>query len=60
MNDDNKTPLHYAAENGHLNVVTELIKRNADTKIKDSNSKTALQLAQDKNHQQIVNFLRGK
>jgi len=60
MGEGNKTPLHRAAENGHLIVVTELIKRNADTKIKDSNSKTALQLAQDKNHQQIVNFLRGK
>jgi len=30
-----KTPLHYAAENGHLNVVEYLVNRNADMNVKD-------------------------
>ncbi len=35
IDDEKLTPLHFAAENGHLEVVNELLKMEADMKARD-------------------------
>jgi ankyrin repeat protein len=51
------SPLHIACEKGHLNIVQELIRAGADLTSKDSNGRTALDLANLNNKTDIVGEL---
>ncbi len=51
------TALHWAARNGHLEVVAILLAYNADPTITTPQGKTAMQLAQEKSHNAIVSIL---
>ena len=48
------TPLHFAANNGHQNVVEFLINNRADLNAMTSSNKTALQMASEMLHTKIV------
>ncbi|KAG8741606.1 hypothetical protein FRC12_015613 [Ceratobasidium sp. 428] len=52
------TPLHLAADRGHLNVVRLLLSRGADTSLKDQDGDTALEIATVAKHDPIVQILR--
>lgn len=54
------TPLHVAAENGHLEVVKILVAHGADRNTRNPEGKTPLDLAVSKGHQDIVAFLRSR
>ena len=41
----NQTPLHYAANNGHADVVKILLQYNADRSLRDKDGRTPLQLS---------------
>ena len=66
----NWTPLHYAAENGHLSVVEYLVNQKADINAKEKDGKTPLGLASvDENYDSeddkkrksnVVEFLKSK
>jgi len=51
------TPLMFAAEEGDIEVVKLLVKKGADTKLKDSLDKTAVQKAIKNRHKEVVKFL---
>jgi hypothetical protein len=53
------TPLHKAAQNGHLNIVILLLNWGADAKIRNSNDKTALDGALDNRRLDVARFLIG-
>ncbi|KAI5475650.1 hypothetical protein MNV49_001067 [Pseudohyphozyma bogoriensis] len=53
------TPLHLAADRGHLKVVEVLVKAGADTSIKEEEGMTALELAEEAGHVEIATLLRG-
>jgi ankyrin repeat protein/uncharacterized caspase-like protein len=53
------TPLHLAARNGHIEVVKYLVSRGADVNIKNNEDQNALDLAKDRNNQEIVAFLKS-
>jgi len=55
----NYTPLHFAACNGHLNVIEFLVKQNVDLNIKEKNGKTPLVLASEKGKWNVVEFLKN-
>ena len=55
---DLTTPLHEASEGGHLDTVRYLIKKDADPKIKRKGGKTAYDVAIDKNHSDVSNYLQ--
>ncbi|WP_265027666.1 ankyrin repeat domain-containing protein [Wolbachia endosymbiont (group B) of Chorthippus parallelus] len=50
-------PLHYAAEGGHLPIVKFLIEKKADINAVNSDGKTPLELAREREHQEIVSLL---
>jgi ankyrin repeat protein len=51
-------PLHYAARSGHISVVKELIEeRNAEINARDSNGRTALGFARQRNKPDIAAYL---
>ncbi len=52
-----RTALHYAAENGAIKTVQLLLAYGADLAIKNKFGETALSLAQDNNHADIVSLL---
>lgn len=54
----NKTPLHVAAENGHLSTVELLTEFQANLLAKDINGLTALDLAEKSDHPQVMETLR--
>ncbi|KAG6849025.1 hypothetical protein H0H93_011938 [Arthromyces matolae] len=54
------TPLHEAANAGHLPAVQLLLDRGADPTLKDTDGKTALDLARAGNHLSIVEILEGQ
>ncbi|XP_067128785.1 leucine-rich repeat serine/threonine-protein kinase 1 [Centruroides vittatus] len=54
----NKTPLHVAAENGHLSTVELLTEFQANLLAKDINGLTALDLAEKSDHPQVMEALR--
>jgi len=51
------TPLHLAADRGHLGVVSLLLQNGADPSIKDSDEQTAIELARCAEHSEIVQML---
>jgi hypothetical protein len=53
------TPLHLAANNGHLEIVRFLISQRADIEAKNNEDETALDLAKERKHQEIVAFLES-
>lgn len=52
------TPLHKAAEIGRLDVVKHLIERGADPLIPDARRQNALELAESKRHDDVIEYLR--
>ncbi|XP_031636972.1 GA-binding protein subunit beta-1-like [Contarinia nasturtii] len=58
--DENKSPLHYAAEKGHKEAIEYLIKYKARVNAKDDLNKTSLQYATDNGHNNIVTYLKKK
>ncbi|CAD5213093.1 unnamed protein product [Bursaphelenchus okinawaensis] len=55
---DLNSPLHLAAANGNTIGVYQLVKRNADKDLKNAKGETALQLAVEAQHANIVTLLR--
>ena len=53
------TPLHYAAQYGDVELVKLLLNAKADPKAKELHGKTPLDLAKERNHQDIVKLLES-
>jgi len=53
----NDTPLHLAAENGHLSVVEYLINQKADIIVKGDFDRTPLHFAAKNGHLRVVEYL---
>jgi len=53
------TPLHAAAEHGHLDIVQYLIGRGSDPFIRDSRGELAVDRAEKNKHKSVVRFLRS-
>ncbi|KAJ7786214.1 ankyrin repeat-containing domain protein [Mycena metata] len=51
------TPLHLAADRGHLPIVEFLLQKGADRTLKDEDDLTAVELAQAAGHERIVHIL---
>ena len=51
------TPLHIAAENGHLDIVKYIVQDLDERNPKTINGETPISLARDINHHEIVTFL---
>ncbi len=58
VNANNGWPLRAATGNGHLEVVKELVRSGADVNLKQSDGKTALELAKTRGHTAIVSYLK--
>jgi ankyrin repeat protein len=56
--EDGLTPLHWAANEGHLAAITALSKR-ADVSARDKNGRTAIHLAASRGHVEVINQLDG-
>ena len=56
----NNTPLHYACENGHLEITKILLKNSICLTQKNKDGKTALQIAKDKNQKKIYRMIYEK
>ena len=54
------TPLHYAATEGHFEVVTAFLKEEIDISVKDHLGDTPLHLAARQGHLEICKILMGK
>ena len=52
------TPLHYAAENGNLQIFKTLIENGADADLRNSIGETAFNIAQSKSNKNICNYLQ--
>lgn len=55
----NYTMLMMASSNGDKEMVRELLRRGADRNVKDSSGKTALDIAREKNHSEVINLLEA-
>jgi len=56
--DDGATALHYAAQEGHQEIVKLLLDHHADVYVKTANSRsTALHLADEEGHAEVVKLL---
>ena len=51
------TPLMFAASQGHVNIVTLLLEKNADTKLMDNNGKTAEDFAFQNHREDVLSIL---
>uniref|UniRef100_A0AC35G6R4 Uncharacterized protein n=1 Tax=Panagrolaimus sp. PS1159 TaxID=55785 RepID=A0AC35G6R4_9BILA len=58
IDSDGNTPLHIAASKGFPILVYQLLKKNADSTIKNKKGQTALDIAVDGQHAHIVTLLR--
>ncbi|UCH98154.1 MAG: ankyrin repeat domain-containing protein, partial [Candidatus Aminicenantes bacterium] len=58
-NDYNRTALHFAALNGHLSIVKELVKKGIDVNIKDIDGKTPLYYACRYGHEKVAKTLKS-
>jgi ankyrin repeat protein len=56
---EKETPLHYAAKYGNVELAKMLLNAKADPRAKDWRGKTALDLAKESNHQEIVKILES-
>jgi len=54
-----RTALHFAALNGHLNIVAELLKKGADANEKDAAGKTPLDYANAYGHEKVAKLLKS-
>ena len=54
------TPLHYAVQDGRIQLVQFLLSRGADPTIKDTKGRTVLQLAEQYHQSDVVEFFRNK
>ena len=52
-----RTPLHYAARDGAVEVVKAMLEHGADPTIRDSKGKTPLDLAKEAGHDEVVQIL---
>ena len=52
------TPLHCAAKYGHIEIITILLKYGARTDLKDSDNRTALQLAENRKKIDVIPLLK--
>ena len=57
IDSNNDAPLHFAAQNGHLNVVSLLLKRGANVNAKNRDSSAPLHLAAFEGHAEIASTL---
>lgn len=55
---DNDTPLMYCAQSGNLATVKFLLQYEPDLTIKNNSGKTALNIAKEKNHTEIIKLLQ--
>jgi ankyrin repeat protein len=53
------TPLHTAAANGHLEIVKMLLLHGADAGVKTNDGKSAADIAEERKHPPVAQFLRG-
>jgi cytohesin len=58
--DSHTSPLHRAARNGHARVVRLLLDSGADTDWRDADGKTALEVASETGHVEIVSMLESE
>jgi ankyrin repeat protein len=56
----NYTPLHFAAHKGHMDAVKTLVECNADIAAQTQRGKTALDVAKEQGHHDIVGFLSSQ
>jgi ankyrin repeat protein len=56
--DDGWTPLHFAAVNGHKEIVELLIAKSANVNAKNGSGETPLDWAIEKTHTEIADLLR--
>ncbi|HUI73809.1 MAG TPA: ankyrin repeat domain-containing protein [Candidatus Acidoferrum sp.] len=54
------SPLLTAAADGRLEIVKMLLENGADPRAATNDGKTALQIAQDRGHKQVADYLRGR
>ena len=54
------TPLHYAAANGHKEVVQMLMKKGADKSVRDHEGRTPQEYARRNNHDEVAKLFDTK
>lgn len=59
MNDEGRTPLHWAAIKGNLRLIKFLVKMGATVEAMDKSNKMPLNWAEIMNHTDVVSFLKG-
>lgn len=57
---DNITPLHYAVANWYLEIVKELVKKDAYLDIQDNNGWTPLEVAEELWNENIIEYFKKK
>ncbi|KAI4194050.1 MAG: hypothetical protein LQ350_008010 [Teloschistes chrysophthalmus] len=57
FDEDVGTPLHKAAYNGHVHIVRFLTEMGADVELRDGMGRTAIDLAKDRGHDDVVKIL---
>jgi len=56
-NNDGNTPLHLAASKNRINVVKKLLQYKAQKDIRNNLNKTALQLAEERHYDDLIDLL---
>ena len=54
-----RTALHLAADNGHAPCVESLLKARADASLKDKDGQTALDIAKERKHTEVIGILEN-